>query len=301
MGAEFKISADNDGRRVDRLLRTKWREIPLGVIMRAIRTGDVRLDGRKTRPDARLAEGQTLYVPWGRREEASAEKLRKAQKKFPPLDTLYKDDFLWIVNKPAGLLVQPDEKGGDSLVARALAELGWERSDYRPAALQRLDRNTSGAVIIALAGAAQRRLAELIRERKIKKIYHAVVEGLTEELGRIDVPLKKDTAANRVSPDKEGREAITLYRRLAECGTKSLVELLLVTGRPHQARVHLASIGHPVVGDSKYGSGRGARRPLLHARELIFPDDAGLPEELRGLSVLAPLPEDMKEYEREEK
>ena len=298
MGAELKISADNDGRRVDRVLRTLWPQVPLGAIMKAVRTGEVRLDGKKTKADARLEEGQLLYVPWeeesgGQKTDGGAEKTAKK----PPLETLYRDDYLWVVNKPAGLLTQPDIKGGDSLITRALAELGWSRSDYRPATLQRLDRNTTGAVIIALTGAAQRHLAELIREHKIRKLYHAVVEGIAEESGRIDLPLLKDGAANTVRPDREGQPALTLYRRLSTSGMRSVVEAELVTGRPHQARVHLAAIGHPIVGDTKYGSGRGAKRPLLHARTIIFPTDAELPAGLRGSAVTAPLPADMKKYE----
>ena len=171
MGGELRISADNDGRRVDRVLRTLWPQVPLGAIMKAVRTGEVRLNGKKTKADARLEEGQLLYVPW---EEAAGSASRNGydvhegdiSEKRPPLETLYRDGYLWIVNKPAGLLTQPDVKGGDSLITRALAELCWTRSDYRPATVQRLDRNTTGAVIIALTGAAQRRLAELIREHK---------------------------------------------------------------------------------------------------------------------------------------
>ena len=216
-----------------------------------------------------------------------------------PLETLYKDDFAWIVNKPAGLLTQPDERGGDSLITRALAELGWSRSDYRPATVQRLDRNTSGAVIIALTGRAQRTLAELVRERKIRKIYRAVVEGEAPEKGKIDLPLLKDARTNTVRPDEGGQRALTLYRRIALCGSRSVVEAELVTGRPHQARAHLAAIGHPIAGDAKYG-GKMGKRPLLHARLVIFPDDAALPAALRGARIEAPLPDDMKKYERGE-
>lgn len=302
MGGELRISADNDGRRVDRVLRTLWPQVPLGAIMKAVRTGEVRLNGKKTKADARLEEGQLLYVPW---EEAAGSASRNGcdvhegdiSEKRPPLETLYRDGYLWIVNKPAGLLTQPDVKGGDSLITRALAELCWTRSDYRPATVQRLDRNTTGAVIIALTGAAQRRLAELIREHKIRKLYHAVVEGIADESGRVDLSLLKDGSANMVRPDKDGQPALTLYRRISVQGARSVVEAELVTGRSHQARVHLAAIGHPLVGDAKYGSGRGAKRPLLHARTVIFPDDGELPAVLRGAAVTAPLPADMKKYE----
>lgn len=298
MARELVISADNDGRRVDRVLRTLWPGVPLGAIMKAIRTGEVRLDGKRTKGEARLAEGQRLTVPWEDGAKAAAAPARELPR-AKPLETLYKDDFAWIVNKPAGLLTQPDERGGDSLITRALAELGWSRSDYRPATVQRLDRNTSGAVIIALTGRAQRTLAELVRERKIRKIYRAVVEGEAPEKGKIDLPLLKDPRTNTVRPDEGGQRALTLYRRIALCGSRSIVEAELVTGRPHQARAHLAAIGHPIAGDAKYG-GKMGKRPLLHARLVIFPDDAALPAALRGARIEAPLPDDMKKYERGE-
>lgn len=297
MVRELVITADNDGRRVDRVLRTLWPGVPLGAIMKAIRTGEVRLDGKRTKGESRLVEGQRLTVPWedGAKAAAPARGLPRAK----PLETLYKDEFAWIVNKPAGLLTQPDERGGDSLITRALAELRWERSDYRPATVQRLDRNTSGAVIIALTGQAQRILTELVRERKIRKIYRAVVEGAAPEKGKIDLPLLKDARTNTVRPDDGGQNALTLYRRIAVAGDRSVVEAELVTGRPHQARAHLAAIGHPIAGDSKYG-GKMGKRPLLHARLVIFPDDAALPAALRGARIEAPLPDDMKKYERGE-
>ena len=298
MARELVISADNDGRRVDRVLRTLWPGVPLGAIMKAIRTGEVRLDGKRTKGETRLAEGQRLTVPWEDGAKAAAAPARELPR-AKPLETLYKDEFAWIVNKPAGLLTQPDERGGDSLITRALAELRWERSDYRPATVQRLDRNTSGAVIIALTGRAQRTLAELVRERKIRKIYRAVVEGEAPEKGKIDLPLLKDARTNTVRPDEGGQRALTLYRRIALCGSRSVVEAELVTGRPHQARAHLAAIGHPIAGDAKYG-GKMGKRPLLHARLVIFPDDAALPAALRGARIEAPLPDDMKKYERGE-
>ena len=100
-------------------------------------------------------------------------------------------------------------------------------------------------------------------------------------------------------PDVNGQRALTLYRRIAAAGGRSVVEAELVTGRPHQARAHLAAIGHPIAGDAKYG-GKMGKRPLLHARLVIFPDDAALPAALRGARIEAPLPGDMKKYERGE-
>lgn len=295
MTREFYVTADQDGRRVDRFLRTRYPQVPLGAIMKALRKGEVRLDAKKVQPDTRLSQGQLLQVPWDDVRAVTAGDCVK--KNFPPAETIYRDGYAWIINKPAGLLTQPDAKGGDSLITRALAELDWSRDDFRPAAVQRLDRNTSGAVLVAMSGRSQRYLSQLIRERRIKKTYWAVVLGDMAESGKADFPLLKDPEANTVSVDEKGQDALTLYRRLGGGGKTSLMELELVTGRPHQARAHMSAMGHPIAGDVKYGGAcRGVKRPLLHARSLVFPNDAELPEGIRGKEFTAELPKDMEVF-----
>ena len=298
MSKEFYITSDQAGRRIDRLLRNMWPQVPLGALMKAIRTGEVRLDAKKVKPDTRVDEGQFLQVPWD--DDMPAERSTKEplpSLRHERLKTIYKDEYLWIINKPAGLLTQPDTKNGDSLITRVLEELNWTRTDFRPSTVQRLDRNTSGAVIAALTGPSLRYLSELIRERKIKKIYRAVVEGNINESGEIDLPLLKDHAENLVKVDDGGQSALTRYRKISSIKNTSAVEAELVTGRPHQARVHFAAIGHPIIGDRKYGGdARLAKRPLLHAYSVSFPDDRGLPETIRGREFKASLPKDMEEY-----
>ncbi len=298
MSKEFYVTADQSGRRIDRLLRGMWPWVPLGAVMKAIRTGEVRLDARKVRPDTRVEEGQFLQVPW---EDAMPDQ-RTADRDVRisvrnSLETIYRDEYLWIINKPAGLLTQPDTKGGDSLITRVLTELAWTRSDFRPSTVQRLDRNTSGAVIVALTGLSLRHLSELIRERRIRKIYLAVVQGRTEESGEIDLPVLKDPSSNTVRIDPDGQKALTRYRSISYGNGWSGVEAELVTGRSHQARVHFAAVGHPIIGDIKYGGDvKKAKRPLLHAYSLVFPDDEGLPENIKNREFTAPLPKDMEEY-----
>lgn len=296
MKREFYVTEDQAGRRIDRLLRTRYAGVPLGAIMKALRDGSVRLDGKKAAPDTRLQAGQFLQVPWDDDIcQAPPAGARTGQK--PPLDTIYRDDYVWIVNKPAGLLTQPDVRGGDSLITRALSELRWDRVDFRPATVQRLDRNTSGVVLIAVSGKSQRFLSELIRERRIRKIYWAAVRGEMPESGRVDLPLLKDPDANVVTVSEKGQAALTIYRKIRSLGAASLAELELVTGRPHQARAHMSAIGHPILGDAKYGgAAKGIRRPLLHARSVTFPDDKALPPGISGKTFFADLPGDMREF-----
>lgn len=295
MAKEFHISEDHAGRRIDRFLRARYPEVPLGAIMKALRDGTVRLDAKRAKPDTRLQAGQFLQVPWSD-EFTAAPAAGGSAVKWPPLDTIYRDDYVWIVNKPAGLLTQPNVKGGDSLITRALAELK-PSGDFRPATVQRLDRNTSGIVLIALCGRAQRYLSELIRERRLRKIYWAAVRGDIPENGRVDMPLLKDPETNVVSVSDRGQPSLTMYRRIKRGEWYSLTELELVTGRPHQARVHMSELGHPILGDVKYGGmAKGIKRPLLHARSVIFPDDAALSPGIRNRAFSAELPHDMKEF-----
>ena len=294
MGTEFYITKDQAERRLDRLLRTMYPGVSLGAIMKAIRKGDVRLDAKKAASDTRLAEGQFLQVPW-------EVKTQKIEMPLVPnsieavLDVVYEDDYVIAVNKPAGLLTQPDVKGGDSLITRVLQYLNWSRTDFRPSSVQRLDRNTSGIVLVPVTAVALRYLSELIKERRIKKIYKAVVTGAVPNEGEISVSLLKDSITNTVKTDAAGQKALTRYKKIDSNGDISTVELELVTGRPHQARVHMAYIGHPIVGDVKYGGVPGAR-PLLHAFSLEFEHDKNLPCPLRGSVITASIPLDMEKY-----
>jgi len=297
MGVSFYITEDQEDRRIDRLLRTRWPQVPLGVIMKAIRTGEVRLDAKKVKPDTRLRAGQFLQVPW-EKESVQQKTVQNADtaKKYPPLSTIYKDENIWIINKPAGLLTQPDTKWADSVFSRVMTELNWTRTDFHPSTVQRLDRNTSGIILVALSGKSQRLLTELIRERQITKIYRAVVYGNIPEKGKIDFRLLKDGDTNIVRIDKNGAEALTLFEKMSGCAEYSCAEIQLVTGRSHQIRVHFAAIGHPLIGDRKYGNGKNNKaRTLLHAYEVKFPNDLRLGK-ISGRSFTAPLPSDMLKY-----
>jgi 23S rRNA pseudouridine955/2504/2580 synthase len=213
---------------------------------------------------------------------------------------LWRGENVLVVNKPANLLVQPDVKGGDSVVTRVWGMFDAGGLGFAPAAVHRLDRNTTGALAVALSGEALRELERLFKERLVAKRYLAVVVGRLPEKGLIDVPLLKDETGNVVYAGR-GKTAQTRYKRLAADGELSLASIELLTGRTHQARVHMAHIGCPILGDRKYGSIEAnrrrhaeAKRPLLHAYELRFPEELpGALREVAGKTFRANLPRDM--------
>ncbi|MDR3354068.1 MAG: RluA family pseudouridine synthase, partial [Synergistaceae bacterium] len=283
----FTVTADHDGRRLDRVLRGLYRAVSLGMIMAAIRKGSVRVNGKRSGGDARLAEGDIVTVPWASVEAPHHSSIERDARE--ELTTLFRSDDVWILEKPAGLLSQPDKNSDDSVITRVWSYLSWTRTDFRPTLVHRLDRGASGAIIAALAGPALRTLSELIREGMIKKTYRAVVSGAPPESGEIGLPLLKSERGNMVTIDARGRMSVTRYKTLKRGGERALVELDLMTGRPHQARVHMSSIGHPIIGDAKYG-GQPAGRLFLHACSLSFPDAPGLPLSLRGSTVTSETP-----------
>ena len=285
----FTVTADQDGRRLDRVLRGLYRGVSLGAIMAAIRRGSVRVNGARSGGDARLAAGDVVAVPWAAPEAPFCGGRIWDDDDERELPTLFRDEDVWILEKPAGLLSQPDRNSGDSVITRVWSYLSWTRTDFRPTLVHRLDRGASGAIIAALAGPVLRELSELIREGMIKKTYRAVVSGVPPEAGEIDLPLLKSESGNMVAVDARGRRSVTRYRTLRSDGLSALVEMNLVTGRPHQARVHMSSIGHPIMGDAKYG-GRPAGRLFLHAYSLSFPDAHGLPQDLRNNVVTSRMP-----------
>ncbi len=302
-GRDILITDDHADRRVDRICRTLYKHIPLGAIMRSIRKGEVRLDGRRTKPDARPFLGQTLRVPWEELPENPGKKgSRKSDNSLVDKNSLrivYEDADLLVVDKPWGLLSQPDVKGGDSLVTR-IWEMVPPRQDFRAVPVHRLDRNTSGLLLVALGGSLLRELHVLWREGKIVKRYWALVAGTPKEVGEIRAPLRKEEKENRVYVDSRGEAALTRYRVLSRHGEYSLLEVELCTGRSHQIRVHLAHEGFPLVGDYKYGNPgvnkkvreQGISRPLLHAQSIEFPSMLSPWEHLSKQIFSCPPPSD---------
>jgi 23S rRNA pseudouridine1911/1915/1917 synthase len=267
-------------------------------VQRLIEEGRLTAGGLPLRANTVLRGGSTLEldVPEARPTEVLGEEI--------PLEIVYQDEDVIIVDKPAGLVTHPapGHPSGtlvNALLGRAQAgEYGGIAGVERPGIVHRLDRDTSGLLIVARHDAAQAHLMGLLKARGIKKRYLTLVGGsVAASVGRIEAPIGRDPRhRTRMAVVADGRPAVTGYRVRERFDAWTLLEVDLVTGRTHQIRVHLASIGHPVAGDPVYASGRvrkgppGLERLFLHAWQVEFPARTGT----RLIRVNAPLPPELE-------
>ena len=308
-GVEVRtVLADDADTRLDRWFKRHFPGLSHGRLEKFLRTGQVRLDGRRAKASTRVAEGQTIRIPplddeaGGHRQspgrdarprvtfsDDEIEKLRAS--------VLYRDSDVLALNKPAGLAVQGGSRVGKHVDAM-LDVLRFEMTE-RPRLAHRLDKDTSGVLLIGRTAKATAAIAEALRRRETSKIYWAAVVGVPQPRhGVIDISLaKKGTRGNeRMVETESGKWARTGYRVIEAAARQAAwVELSPETGRTHQLRAHMAAIGTPVLGDGKYG-GKAAHmtglsnRLHLHARSIDVPMPDG-----RRLSVSAPLPRHMIE------
>lgn len=299
---EIQISEAATDMRLDRFLRREIPGLTQAMLQKLLRTGKIRLNGARTEANARLVEGNVLSVP-DIAPPTEAPKSRHIVKmdetRIKDLErmVIYKDNSVIILNKPAGLPVQ----GGSGIAVHVDGMLDALQGDLteRPKLVHRLDRATSGVLVIARSSRAANKLAAAFRGRDIEKTYWALLAGLPDTLeGRIDLPLRRIDLGmtSRSEPtsrkDKDGQKAVTDYRVLDKAGKKfCFVELSPHTGRMHQLRAHCLALGTPILGDDVYGgifSEHFAEQLHLHARRLSFPHpEGGL------LTVEAPLPKHM--------
>jgi len=238
----------------------------------------------------KIPEGQevVLTVPAPREAVPQAEDI--------PLEILYEDEDLAVVVKPRGMVVHPAAGHPDGTLVNALLfqldSLGGIGGELRPGIVHRLDKETSGLMLVAKNDETQEALSRMLKDREIEKHYRALAEGkFKEPEGEIDAPIdrsKKDR--KKMAVDPEGRPAVTRWKVMAEGAGCTLLDVHILTGRTHQIRVHLRSIGHPVCGDTLYGFEKGVKVPclMLHAYSLRFAH----PRTHQEMTFQAPLPED---------
>ncbi|HWU92452.1 MAG TPA: RluA family pseudouridine synthase [Sphingomicrobium sp.] len=286
----FTVSEEDDGIRLDRWFKRHLPDITFNMVSRWARTGQVRVAGQRAAPGDRLEAGQEISVPSAPPPSARA---ARAQPRRDPLTedeirfvrdmVIYEDDNAFVVNKPPGLATQGGTKTTQHL-DRLLDGLAGEGG--RPKLVHRLDKDTSGALLVARTPRAATHFSKAFSGRTARKIYWALVVGVPAgDSGEIDAPLAKQpgTGGEKMHISEEfGLPAKTRWRVIDNAGNRAAwVELQPLTGRTHQLRAHMASLGHPIVGDAKYGgpeaflTGGVSRKLHLHARRLRIDSPSG--------------------------
>jgi 23S rRNA pseudouridine955/2504/2580 synthase len=296
----FTVSEDDDGIRLDRWFKRHMPEVSFNLVSRWARTGQLRLAGKRAVPGDRVEAGQQIRIPPAEatpvrasRREPRRESLTKDEELFVRDMVIYEDNQALVLNKPPGLATQGGTKTNQHL-DRLLDGLAGEAG--RPKLVHRLDKDTSGALLVARSARSAGHFAKAFSGRTARKVYWALVVGVPDsEWGVIDAPLAKQpgTGGEKMHIDPEhGLPAKTRWRLIDRAGNRAAwIELQPLTGRTHQLRAHMAAIGHPIVGDAKYGgaeaflTGGISRKLHLHARRIrIDAPDGGV------IDVTAELP-----------
>ena len=289
--------------RLDTFLRAQFPAMSRGAVQRLIEEGHIRVNGQPTKSTHHPRAGEVIeiYSPEGRPAVAQPEEM--------PLEILFEDDDLLVLNKPPGLVVHPAAGHEEHTLVNALlhhcaGRLSGIGGVARPGIVHRLDKETSGCLVVAKNDATHNALSEQFAARKVGKIYHAMVCGeMAREAGEISVPIMRHPTHRKrmAAVEGQGRAALTTFRVLERLKVATLVEVILHTGRTHQIRVHFQHLRHPVVGDETYGSRQNKRleeltgylapRQMLHAKTLSFIH----PRADQKQTFSAPLPEDFRE------
>jgi 23S rRNA pseudouridine955/2504/2580 synthase len=286
----FTVSPDAAGQRLDKLVRRALRDVPLSHVYKMFRTRKVRVNGARARPEQVVAEGDAVVIR-GDEERllARAEAPRAAAPAAPTFRVLHEDADVLAVDKPAGLAAHPGTGiDGATLVEMARAYLRVPEdlppTEFRPSPAHRLDRDTSGVVLVAKTRRAMVGLGEIFTSGEgVKKSYLALAKGkMSKDAGTIDLPLSEheQTSRSKAARGVKFQEALTRWRVVSSMKEASLLAVRIETGRTHQIRRHLEAVGHPVAGDRRYGDFAwnrtarqrwGLRRMFLHAWRLELP------------------------------
>jgi len=293
----FSISAEEKGERLDQFV-ARLTGTTRTQVQRLIAIGAVRVNGAEVPKNHRLQPGEYVEV------EAPEPTAAEPSPQDIPITILYQDRDLAVVSKPAGLVVHPAAGHADGTLVNALLyaldDLSGIGGVLRPGIVHRLDRDTSGLMVVAKNDVSHLRLQEMVRKRQLKRYYLALVHGIpSTRLGTIDAPVGRDPDNRKrmAVTGKAGRKAVTHFKVEREIPHGALLEVELVTGRTHQIRVHLSYIGHPVAGDREYGTSgvlereSGLERQFLHAYRLLFPH----PISGEDLAFVDPLPADLEQ------
>ncbi len=311
---EIKITGKDEGQRLDKMLQKYLNKAGKSFIYKMLRKKNIKLNGRKAAGNEKLKAGDLVAVYLAEETiEKFREEIRVEEQKIP-LDVLYEDENILLINKPYGILSQkagPDDLSVNEQIAPYAVRRGWMSEEdlnrVKPSVCNRLDRNTTGILIAGISLEGLQTMAELLRKREIDKYYYCIVKGEIKKKERISGYLLKDERKNTVTVTRErkgqGAYIETWYEPVESRNGFTFLKVKLVTGKTHQIRAHLASQGHPLAGDFKYGSQElnrklrsrfGLKGQLLHCGEIQFPKTMTGCRNLQGRVFQAELPSDFK-------
>lgn len=318
---QLTVHKNDENQRLDKYLKKYLKEAPGSFIYKMLRKKNIVLNGKKADGTEKLSAGDEIKLFFSEEtfEKFTGESAASSVTKFPEkkLDILFEDENLLILNKPAGELSQKAEAKDVSMNEYALGYL--QRSGaiteeslkvFKPSVCNRLDRNTSGILIVAKTYQAAREFGEALQKRTVRKFYHCIVKDDVKHPETIDGYLWKDEKTNKVQIFKEYREDAaeihTAYQPLKHHQNLTLLEVHLITGRTHQIRAHLSSIGHSILGDPKYGDKKMSEKyrlkyQLLHACRLELDGFAGEFAKYNGMVITAKAPKIFEKIMSEDK
>lgn len=271
---EFIVKDDEVGKRIDSYLSNKDNEISRVAVQRLIKNDKILVNGKSTKASYKVQENDNIKVE----EEKPKEISLKPQD--IPVEIIYEDKDIIVVNKPKGMVVHPANGNPDGTLVNAIMahcedSLSGIGGEIRPGIVHRIDKDTSGLLVIAKNDKAHINLSEQIKNRQVNKIYVALVKGIiSENEATINMPIgrsKKDR--KKMAVDKNGKEAVTHFKVIKRYNKYTYIKVKIDTGRTHQIRVHMSNIGYPIVGDIVYSNGKndfGIEGQMLHAKELEF-------------------------------
>lgn len=298
---ELTIGPDAAGQRLERYLKKLMPGAKKGLLNKSLRKKNVTLNGHKSTPQQLIAEGDKVQIYFSDETFKKFRGTSKPNSEIPEvvsnllLSPVYEDSSFLAVNKPAGLLTQPD-KSGECSLSDAVSQKVEGSATFKPAPLNRLDRNTSGIVLIPKNYTSQKKGALALREGRAQKLYYALVSGRVLESGKLTDTYSKDTASNTAKLGDGTKEVSLSYRPVRVLEDKTLLEIELHSGKSHQIRAQLARAGWPILGDPKYGDKKINRslkenldinHQLLHAfKYILYNEDGSV-----MLEAEAPLPQ----------
>ena len=268
------LEVESDGKRIDAYLSEKLEDMSRVTVQRLLSNGKILVNHKIVKSSYKVQEGDKIQIE----EEIPVEISLKAQN--IPLEVIYEDKDIIVVNKPKGMVVHPANGNPDGTLVNAImamckGSLSGIGGEIRPGIVHRLDKDTSGIIVVAKNDKAHINLSEQIKEHRVKKTYIALVRGIVQENeATINMPIgRSEKDRKKMAVTKKGKEAITHFKVLQRYDNYTLLQVNIETGRTHQIRVHLSQIGYPIVGDEVYSNGKNEwniKGQCLHAKSLEF-------------------------------